>query len=574
MTAPKVRGRRVEKTMARRSVCGVAALALLAAARASGQVPVGAEFLVNSYTLGHQNIPAVAAAAGGQTMVVWQGPDGSFTGILGRVYDSNGVPLGTEFVVNSVTTERQNFPAVSADAAGRFIVTWASYQQGKSYDVRVRRFTSLGTPLSGELQVNTYQTSIQGHSSVDVAADAAGNFVVVWDSYGQDGYGLGIFGRQFSSLGLPVGTEFQINSYTLGDQGQFGGRNGVTVARAAAGNFVVAWSSGNSSYSQDGDGFGVFAQRFSTSGAPVGTEFQVNAHTLGDQSGYGGVDAAAGGSGNFVVAWDSYYQDGEEYGVFAGRINAGGLVGAEFQVNTYTKSSQGYGSPAVAADAAGNFTIVWASVRQDGGVGSGVFGQRFLADGTRVGAEFQVNTYTTGLQWFPAIAADWQGCEQVAWLTGGPDSVATCTVDSDCPKFPGETCVGGVCERIDQQDGQDGGIFAQRYCRAPALNHFRCYTVKDLALPPFVNVPGVTLNDQFEITTATVRKVKYVCTPVDKNGEGIGDPSQHLCCHALSNIRSLRPRAKVDVADQFQPSRLDVIKGQLLCAPCLKTELP
>jgi large repetitive protein len=36
-----------------------------------------------------------------------------------------------------------------------------------------------------------------------VAADPAGNFVVVWQSLGQDGSGFGIFGQRFGPI-LPV----------------------------------------------------------------------------------------------------------------------------------------------------------------------------------------------------------------------------------------------------------------------------------------------------------------------------------------------------------------------------------
>jgi hypothetical protein len=51
------------------------------------------------------------------------------------------------------------------------------------------------TPLGNEFRANTYTTGSQAPCSV--ASDAAGNFVVVWQSYGQDGSNSGIFGRRF-----------------------------------------------------------------------------------------------------------------------------------------------------------------------------------------------------------------------------------------------------------------------------------------------------------------------------------------------------------------------------------------
>lgn len=89
-----------------------------------------------------------------------------------------------------------------------------------------------------------------------VAAGADGTFLVVW--LGQDGGGWGGFGKRYDSAGQQLGTEFQVNSYTPGNQ--FSG----TVAALADGAFVVAWSSGLpffDSTTQDGSASGVFGQR-------------------------------------------------------------------------------------------------------------------------------------------------------------------------------------------------------------------------------------------------------------------------------------------------------------------------
>ena len=45
------------------------------------------------------------------------------------------------------------------------------------------------------------------------------------------------------------------------------------------GGFVVTWTSDG----QDGSGYGVYGQRYSSTGAAVGSEFQVNTATLHDQ---------------------------------------------------------------------------------------------------------------------------------------------------------------------------------------------------------------------------------------------------------------------------------------------------
>ncbi len=334
---------------------------------------------------------------------------------------AQGTPLGNEFQVNTYTTGLQIYPAVATDAAGNFVVVWESDRQdGSNFGVFGQRFSNSGAPLGTEFQVNTYTTGNQDtYPSSNVAADALGNFVVVWTSSGQDGSLKGVFGQRFANTGARVGTEFQVNTYTSGDQSY------PAVVSDAAGNFVVVWHSASN---QDGSGRGVFGQRFSNTGAPLGTEFQVNTYTTADQKAPAlAIDAA----GNFVVVWQSAQaQDGSEYGVFGQRFaNTGARVGTEFQVNTYTTYSQK--QPAVASDATGNFTVVWQS-EQDGS-NNGVFGQRFSSTGARVGTEFQVNTYTTDRQDGPAVAMDATGNFVVVWVSDA------------------------------NQDGDSFGVFGQRF---------------------------------------------------------------------------------------------------------------
>jgi hypothetical protein len=214
-----------------------------------------------------------------------------------------------------------------------------------------------GMPLGPEFRVNTYTTLDQGYSAV--TADASGNFVVVWRSEGQDGSFDGIFAQRYSTSGSPLGPEFRVNLNTVGFQVE------PAVAAEPSGSFVIAWTDLDCC-------FDVLAQRYESTGAPLGPQFRVNTSTPTVQS---GPAVVADSSGNFVVVWESNYQDGSYRGVFAQRFAASGVPsGPEFRVNTYTTSLQLY--PWVSADPAGNFVVVWSSNLQDGS-GLGVFGQRY-----------------------------------------------------------------------------------------------------------------------------------------------------------------------------------------------------
>jgi hypothetical protein len=312
-----------------------------------------------------------------------------------------GVPVArAEFQVNTYTSGRQTRPTVAADGAGRFVVAWKAYdsQDGFGDGVFAQRLDAAGLPLGSEFQVNTYTTGHQTRPAA--AADGSGNFVVVWDSSIQDSLEPGVFGQRYDSAGLPLGGEFQVNTYTTGSQ------VAPAVAANAMGSFVVAWT----------DYAGVAARRYDGAGVPLGAEFPVNS-----TPGFAGVPAIAiNGAGGFVVAWQG--NDGSGWGIHARRFDGAGVpLGGQFQVNTYTTNDQE--DPAVAADAAGNFVVAWESRYQDGS-GEGIFAQRYDAAGLPVGAEFQVNSYAMGYQFDAAVAVDGSGNFVVAWESVGGRVVA------------------------------------------------------------------------------------------------------------------------------------------------------
>ena len=179
------------------------------------------------------------------------------------------------------------------------------------------------------------------------------------------------------------------------------------------------------SEAQDGSGYGAFGQRFDANGAKVGAEFQANTYTTANQQ-----DPTVGMTpdGRFVVGWES--SEGGALEVRSQRYDAAGnRVGAEFAVNTYTTGGQFlYG---IAVDAQGNFAMVWDDLDRDGD-NYGEFGWRVSAADTRRGVEFQANTYTTGYQGFGIAAGDEVGNFVVLWNS-------------------------------DAQDGSEFGIFGQRF---------------------------------------------------------------------------------------------------------------
>ncbi|MEX2114324.1 MAG: hypothetical protein WD845_14115 [Pirellulales bacterium] len=368
-------------------------------------VPDGPEFQVNTYTTSNQQFPAVAMDAAGDYVVAWvsDGQDGHSLGIFAQRYDAAGVAQGSEFQVNTYTTNNQWLPSVAMDADGDFVVAWQSQSQdGSGYGIYAQRYNAAGLAQGSEFRVNTYTTSNQ--QDAKVAMDADGDFVVAWRSY-QDG-GYDVYAQRYNTAGVAQGSEFRVNTYTTSEQAT------PAVAMDADGDFVVAWRSAF----QDGSVYGVYAQRYSAAGVAQGSEFRVNTYTTSNQH---DARVAMDADGDFVVAWHSFGQDGSGRGIYAQRYNAAGVAqGSEFRVNTYTTDSQS--QPSVAMDD-GDFVVAWGSYGQDGS-SEGVYAQRYNAAGVAQGSEFQVNTYTTGSQLFPSVAMDADGDFVVAWQSQSQDS--------------------------------------------------------------------------------------------------------------------------------------------------------
>jgi len=181
--------------------------------------------------------------------------------IQAQRYAANGTPLGGEFQVNTYTTSFQAVPAVGVDGQGNFVVAWTS-NGGSGTDtntasIQARRYDGAGTALGGQFQVNSLTTNTQAEPSVAVAPQ--GVFVVSFRSAvssGSDTAFASVQARRYAPNGVALTQDFQINSYTSGNQ------LGPVIAADGQGNFVVAWMSEGSSGTDTSD-WSVQAQRYS-----------------------------------------------------------------------------------------------------------------------------------------------------------------------------------------------------------------------------------------------------------------------------------------------------------------------
>ena len=408
----------------------------------------GSVFLVNDVTTqGPQTSPAVAVAADGQTVVTWLGPyvpehggEGGDEGeevegtgghtpfVHAHLYTGTGEtpagPASQEFLVNEYSAPEDSTAVSARDANGNFVVVWQSWEDAgdlSSYGIFAQRYNAAGEAQGDPFRVNT--TTAGNQMAPAVAMDASGDFIIVWQSAGQDGSGYGIFAQRYNAAGVAQGGEFQINLNPTGDQ------TNPVVAMDANGNFVVVW------VSPDASGTGIFARRFNANGEPLpGDTGDVPVNT------YVGLDqfaptVAMNDAGQYVIAWVSSHpaldttSGDTEKSIFARWYDQYGTSSTtnEFEVNTYVADAQEHPSVGIAAN--GNFVVTWQSINQEknqgvaGGSSWGVYARQLTPAGPNphTPPEFLVNTTVEGPQRFPTVGVDPAGNFVIAWQSNKQD---------------------------------------------------------------------------------------------------------------------------------------------------------
>jgi hypothetical protein len=318
------------------------------------------------------------------------------------------VKLGPELQVNTYTTEQQRRPSVAVDAEGNFVVVWQSFgEDGHGEGVFARRYDASSVPRGAAFRVNTYTT--QSQSVPEVASDPSGNFVVVWTGQINPVFGTDIFAQRYDASGAVQGTNFVVNTYTTGTQ------HSPAVTMDAMGRFVVTWEGAGQS---DADG-GILFRPFDAAGNPAFDPAQANTYTTGAQI---RPAIASEPAGHFMITWQGAGQDGSGNAVFARWFNRTTFASTPaVRVNAYTTGEQQV--PSVAAGLGGDFLVAWQSTGQDGSV-DGVFARRFNGPTITLGSEFAVNTFTSANQSAPSVASDAAGNFVVVW-SGNQDPEAS-----------------------------------------------------------------------------------------------------------------------------------------------------
>lgn len=322
-------------------------------------------------------------------------------------------PLAGEYPVSGALGGDQARPALAFGPAGGYVVWQDNVTDGDGTGISAQR---LNDNLSGTLapfRVNQTASGYQEHPQVAVLPN--GGAVFVWQ-----GGALG-FQKIYARFLNPDGT-FSSGDILVGADTNQPSQHPV-IAVLPGGDVVVAWSR----MEADGHLQGVLAQRFSGSGAPLGTEWIVNNGSNNNQS---RPAIAALADGGFVIAWMSEAVRGFDANVSESAVSAhtveivarrftsaGQPVGAETAINA---TAQPCANPALSGVPDGGFVAIWeerAAVRTNS---LDIVARGFDASFAPLGGPAIVNTTTYGDQYAPRIAANNSSAIAV-WTSLGQD---------------------------------------------------------------------------------------------------------------------------------------------------------
>ncbi len=310
--------------------------------------------------------------------------------------------------------------AVAMRSDGSFVGVFSSTEDGDGWGVYAQRYAADGTPIGAQMHISQTTALDQQWASIGMADN--GDFVITWTN---DGATQDVYARRYLADGTPATNQFTVNTTVTGIQ-----RNS-TISVQDDGSFIVVWE-GNGG----GDAYGIYLQRFDSSGAKVGSQTLVNTATAGNQE---HATISVNQSGAFLVAWE------DTTGIHSQRFNAAGAkVGGGFDISNFDSAARtsvllfddgsfaaaysdtvltinqivlktfsssntltstnlmglfsvtNLGNPSLVGEGAGTFSVAWEGFTLAGDMD--VYYQNFTSAGTAASVINRINTHTTGDQ--------------------------------------------------------------------------------------------------------------------------------------------------------------------------------
>lgn len=359
---------------------------------AAGQ-PVGANFRAGDDAGSADQFGCAAAAnAFDEFLLAWTDRRNGNEDVYARRFAADGTPLGASFRVNEdAGSAAQNQPAAAAAPDGGWWLVWADSRNGNP-DIFVQRLDRSGSPVGGNFRASDDVASTQQRVS-SIGMNLSGRTIVAWED--ERNGTADIYSTVLDSSGLPTGPNRRLN-----DDGAGGAAQYYAAAACGRDRSIVAWSDGR-------NGWHIYAQVIDGLGAPVGSNFMVNADVPDASQWY--PYCAMDSSDVATVVWMDTRRG--VYQLFRRRIGPDGQpLGPDSPVSDDSTAQGIYGS--VAVNREGRAVVSWMDYRRGD---ADIFCQLYDAAGNPVGANRLVNEGSGQYHGYPASAVAEDGSFAVTW---------------------------------------------------------------------------------------------------------------------------------------------------------------
>lgn len=250
---------------------------------------------VNSHTTGAQFNPDMASSSEtDHALIVWEsdGQDGSGSGIYGRLVDSDGLFLSSEFQINSTTTNDQSEPAVAWNGS-RYLVVWSSEQvnYGKlvtNYGIVGQFFDNEGAAIGSEFLISN--DAAHDHTAPDVASDGT-DFIVVAHADSK------VVARKVGATGT-LGSYFTVNDASSDLISAY-----ASIASMGT-SYLVVWRDNNDVAFPLRPTYSLHAQLLNPDSSKQDTNFTVNHYSVTSMA----RPSISASSTSYYVLWSSYHE--------------------------------------------------------------------------------------------------------------------------------------------------------------------------------------------------------------------------------------------------------------------------
>jgi hypothetical protein len=367
------------------------------------------EIIVNTYQDSTQNQPIIQTLDDQDNFaVLWksfnQAGENSEGDIYLKFFSSDLSPLSDDLLVNDLFSGPQETPAMASDINGKLAVVWSSFDRTDAknfFDIKGKIFQDMSAETF-EFTVNSYTEGSQLRP--DIAMNKNGGFLVVWESWFQDGSDRGVYAQLFDADGNKTGEEFLVNSATEFSQCR------PAVEFFDNGNFIVVWES----WDQSEIGYNLFAKIFDSAGNVITDEFMVNTYTDNYQW---MADIAVYEDNSFDIVWCSWEQDGYDGGIYLRSFKSDfAAMGEEVQINSSTEFYQWL--PKIKKYDDSRKTVIWSSWNLDGSR-EGIYFKTLSKTNKELSLEKRINENTESFQWEPDFAVQSSGDIISTWSSWG-----------------------------------------------------------------------------------------------------------------------------------------------------------